>query len=520
MQDTCSYVGTHSTDFAGVPCGDGFANTIPWTASSTEPVQISAIDKHPYPPLVNLPGGDQNPSYSINALGQLDPPGSFLPTYTAYFPEYAGTMIQTESAVRDMGPITNSTYGTLHGRNARTVNGHVLPCPVWLMEANIAPSDINGGISASNALAIKAKDTLRFYCFYLNKGVTQLDLYAAAPNNSALGDTELGLIQQNFLTYAQSNMTYPADDTAYTSPALAALARVVARMNTFLDPRLTTTRPLSITSLSDTHNHAQFVGDGTAAHPNLFDRELFTFLPYQVNAHRFVIPYYVMTRNVMPNGQMESFTPEQFTFTVSGVNGASSTVTAYDPINNVSIPVTVRHSDSSTLTLTVTATNYPYLLTIDDSTPFAINAGGSASGSFVADTDFNMGSTTGSTTATINTSAVTNPAPQAVYQTRRTGSHRASLVYTIPNLTAGVTYSVRLHFAETLWTASGQRVLNVSINNTPVLSNFDVFRAAGGANKAIAQQFTATANGSGQIVIAFSYGSAGNPMVSGIEIHP
>jgi len=39
---------------------------------------------------------------------------------------------------------------------------------------------------------------------------------------------------------------------------------------------------------------------------------------------------------------------------------------------------------------------------------------------------------------------VTDPAPQAVYQTVRYGN----FTYTIPNLTPGGTYRVRLHFAE------------------------------------------------------------------------
>lgn len=52
------------------------------------------------------------------------------------------------------------------------------------------------------------------------------------------------------------------------------------------------------------------------------------------------------------------------------------------------------------------------------STVLAISAGGPASGSFVADTDFSGGSTY-SNSDTINTSNVSNPAPQSVYDHRR-----------------------------------------------------------------------------------------------------
>ncbi len=79
-------------------------------------------------------------------------------------------------------------------------------------------------------------------------------------------------------------------------------------------------------------------------------------------------------------------------------------------------------------------------------------------------------------TATINTSGVRNPAPTAVYQSVR---WNASFNYTLPGLTPGASYVVRLHFVELSFTASGQRVFNVAINGTSVLSSFDIFAQVG-----------------------------------------
>lgn len=144
---------------------------------------------------------------------------------------------------------------------------------------------------------------------------------------------------------------------------------------------------------------------------------------------------------------------------------------------------------------------------------FFVNSGGPATGTWAADEDF-TGGTESSTASSINTANVTNPAPQAVYQSERYGS----FTYTIPGISSG-THTVRLHFAEFYWTAAGQRVFNVSINGTPVLTNFDIIAAAGAKDTAVVEQFTATPNTSGQIVIQFAPGSADNPKVSGIEIH-
>jgi beta-galactosidase len=149
----------------------------------------------------------------------------------------------------------------------------------------------------------------------------------------------------------------------------------------------------------------------------------------------------------------------------------------------------------------------------------AINSGGPAEGgsgggdaSFIADEDFTGGGTDTSTN-TIVVAGVTNAAPMAVYQSERAGT----FTYTIPGLTAGSQHTILLHFAETYWTTAGQREFNVAINGTTVLSNFDIYAAAG-ANKALVEQFTATANSNGQIIISFTNGSKDQPKSSGIEV--
>ncbi len=131
---------------------------------------------------------------------------------------------------------------------------------------------------------------------------------------------------------------------------------------------------------------------------------------------------------------------------------------------------------------------------------------------YVGDEYYSAGSTSGTGT-TISTSGVSNPAPMAVYQTARWGN----LTYTVPGLTPNASYTVRLHFAESYWAQAGQRKFNVSINGTQVLSNFDILATAGGANIALAQQFAATADGSGRIAIVLT-SVVDNAEVSGIEV--
>ena len=144
-------------------------------------------------------------------------------------------------------------------------------------------------------------------------------------------------------------------------------------------------------------------------------------------------------------------------------------------------------------------------------TAIDINCGGAATSPFVADTDFS-GGTPASVITPMSTAGVTNPAPSDVYRSLRYGSFS----YTIPGFTPSASYTVRLHFAEIVYTSSGSRVFDVAINGTNVLTSFDIFALAG-ANQALIEQFTATADGSGNIAITFT-AIVDNPQINGIEI--
>jgi hypothetical protein len=142
----------------------------------------------------------------------------------------------------------------------------------------------------------------------------------------------------------------------------------------------------------------------------------------------------------------------------------------------------------------------------------AVNCGGAASGSYLADAGF-AGGTTSSTAAAINTGLVTNPAPQAVYQTERNGN----FTYTGSGFTPNAAYKVRLQEDEFTFNAAGQRIFNVKINGVQVLTNYDIFAATGGMDKAIALTFNVTADGTGTLTAQF-ISVVGSAKVDGIEV--
>ena len=122
-------------------------------------------------------------------------------------------------------------------------------------------------------------------------------------------------------------------------------------------------------------------------------------------------------------------------------------------------------------------------------------------------------------TAAVTTSAIAGALPgagdQALYQSQRWGNP-FSYVFNVP---AG-SYQVTLKFAETYWTAAGDRVFNVSINGNTVLTNFDIYKTAGGQNIALDEVFNNIAPSGGAISIQFGPASADNAMVDAIQIIP
>jgi uncharacterized protein (DUF1330 family) len=130
---------------------------------------------------------------------------------------------------------------------------------------------------------------------------------------------------------------------------------------------------------------------------------------------------------------------------------------------------------------------------------------------WVGDIDYS-----GGTEAAPITHAIANTTTQPLYQTERYNA----FTYTFPGLPVGASYIVTLKFSEDYWTAAGERLFNVILNGTTVLSNFDIFADAGGEYIADDKTFNTIVNSAGQIVIQFQNGSADYAKVDAVELAP
>ena len=356
LRGTVSMLRRPGNGLDGVGIGDGFASQRPWDSGATVPNGLTAIDKHPYAPPKDFPSaavfGNVRP---VDATGRVDAErvagtwrDRFVPRYRAFLPEYALTAIQTESLVRDLSPYTTRIYGVPHGRFTHPSGG--TPPQVWVTEWNLDPGDALPGGTAGPLDAVErhvqAKAALRALVAFVNKGVRAFFYYSAF-------DPRLGLIDPR------------ARDGGETIDAMGRL------LGSFAGARpLREVRPLRLLRIGAFDERAQFAGDGTTAHPPLYDRDVVAFLPFQLTDNRYVVAAYVMTRDIGHRYRSTSsrvggeydMPPELFRLTFAGFPACATHVSMTDPLLGGQPPVRVVGCRHGTFTVDVRLTDSPRLL--------------------------------------------------------------------------------------------------------------------------------------------------------------
>jgi glycosyltransferase involved in cell wall biosynthesis len=364
LERTLERIKDRRRGLAGVRVVSGVSNQSPWDSGANSPVGLDALGKHVYPRYLRFPETRiANPAVE-------DTPGggqTFTPAYTTFFPEYYLSGIQTETLVRDIAPITTmiqdpSGRAVPHGRNVPTPDG--IPPEVWMTEMGLetgwAATGLGQSLSRTDVEHIRAKSTLRTLVSFVNKGVTQVDLYAA-------GTAEWGLIGDEFWEALRSGSRYPGDDSG--GATVTGVGRLVHALGT---SPITAHRSLTLASVADYDGHVQWTGDG-GAHPPLFDRDVLALLPFQASDHRFVAPVYVMTRNLVTvyddstGPERFDLPAERYQLTIGGIDATRARVQATDPLTGRAVPVTVvDRTRSGWLVVEMPVTDSPRLLTIDD----------------------------------------------------------------------------------------------------------------------------------------------------------
>jgi len=195
----------------------------------------------------------------------------------------------------------------------------------------------------------------------------------------------------------------------------------------------------------------------------------------------------------------------------TGVGTTSATITGLSAGAAYDVHVTAIDGagNESVASSTIQADTDPASDPGTDEIVWAANAGGdsytAADGTaFSADANVSGGATAGTGDAIVNTTDDT------LYQTERYGD----FTYDIP--VADGTYDVRLHFAETFWTANGDRVFDVAVEGTEVISDLDV-HAVVGHDAALVETVSGVEVTDGSLTLDFVT-NTDNAKVSAIEV--
>lgn len=161
-----------------------------------------------------------------------------------------------------------------------------------------------------------------------------------------------------------------------------------------------------------------------------------------------------------------------------------------------------------------------------DADGVAIDVGGAGDSAFAADA-YGTGGIPDTKPAGVaslpnSVATVAHPMPAALWNTSRF----TESVYTMPGLTPGVTYELRLYFMDRYLTRPGQRVFAVAVNGATVLKDFDMIGAAvtHGADDqeafGVEKDILVTVPDSGTVTVGFVRGAANQPQVDAPALMP
>jgi hypothetical protein len=237
---------------------------------------------------------------------------------------------------------------------------------MWITEDG---TDLNAaqanGMPAADFPELQAKAALRFFAAYASEGAQAIDLFAAK------GGSNFQLIPQSFFDAVDANpSSYPS---GMGGPTMTAVSRMVATLNgaqNIAHPRQLTLNAVA----SDNNTDVQFTGNGTPTYPNLYNRNVLAFFPFQVSQNKFVSAVYVMSSDVThrytqnpPAGHTPyDMPPENYQLTIGNVNAATATVSLTDPLTGTSQPATIVSRTNNQIVIALQATDSPRMLTIND----------------------------------------------------------------------------------------------------------------------------------------------------------
>ena len=368
----------HNGFSPAVAITNGFSSEGPFASGAKAPVGLTALSKHPYTTQKFFPlAFKANRGRPVNAFGELDTANKksktplFIPTYQSLFPEYWLTGTSTETLIRDIAPFTTYIYRFPHGRQVAPPGG--VPLQKWVTEFDMRPRGTVLGpdettpqtgaaatLSPADNAHFQAKVILRSLIANVAKGISR-EYHGL-----------VALSEGGFLKALEADPShYPGDASGGET-----MSAMHAMLSQFQGPGPgSALRQLTLGSITQVGNHAQFAGDGSAAHAPLYDRDVLAVFPFQSSPTHFVVALYVMTRNLLTlyrpgasPGDIHRFDlpSENFRVTLGNLPEAATapSVSVYDPLLQSATPARLVSRNGRSAVFEVAASDYPRMLSI------------------------------------------------------------------------------------------------------------------------------------------------------------
>jgi hypothetical protein len=323
-------------DFPGVRCIWGFSNTTFFHTKVTDlPPGTDGQSYHPYGTgYREFPAQEDyrdRPHFNLEGL---------TPTYRAAVAEgFAANFIKTECLMRLLNPEARKT----------TPPG-VTTFMHYMTEHGFAPSDVKV-TDPQRAWQLKSKVLLRNVFFWLNKGLDRFYYYCSAQKD----DLDMGLLPAEL---EQKGFTPPeGEQERFLTAPLQALKRATECFQGAAKIENPRQLSVSVEPLAE----ARKIFDGDATHPPLLQKDVFAFLPFQIDDHRFAVAVYVMTHDYS-----QDMPPEDYRLTITGVNEQGVKIAYLDPITGNREDLKPESSSAAGLCVKVGVTDYPRILTISE----------------------------------------------------------------------------------------------------------------------------------------------------------
>jgi hypothetical protein len=389
-------------ELAGVKVDNGIGNQWPWNGGGDNWPGQDAYSRHYYHGGWNdiSPETVPHPDHAtMNALGEKEgqrpekprdwydiiPGSNFIPTTRIGHPEAHHCGWKTESLIRDVLP--DSRLGGEPLRHGRfTHNGDYKTPELWQTEVNFArdkffnelfdKTEVKREDPRAHVLDdyMTSKMLLRQYVFHNHKGLRNQYMFASGERPFAINMAGQAFYQALDLSGFQLT-----DDVRKAAPSVYRGLGWLTQQMEASEP-IVAPRRLSVEELWEYKPRLVFAGDGSAARPHQWNRDWFAFLPYQLTADKFLVPYYVMTvdAHFSWNPEKDPFDParyampeQDFEVVIGNCAGKGAKVSAYDPLTNESVPVELVKGKCSAdrLAVKLKAVDYPRFLLIEEAKP-------------------------------------------------------------------------------------------------------------------------------------------------------